>query len=201
MAFSSSYVGVSRPHLRGHDCGWVAQKKASGLYRARFPTAKAAAEWLAHQLKVPLESLRSVPRTNDHSLSTTAGPPQAPPEQHPYPHTRGMSSTNRQTSRHRIFSRRASVLQNQRLAKRPPVAPHTPLYNHVVFHNGRWRAMHGAKVLGRHRTQLAAAKQVGRGQATEKGSEQSGRTGSQGRGLGGRGRVKMKGQDGGQRER
>ena len=52
------YRGVTRPNIRGQDVGWVAQKRGLGLYRARFPSAKSAAEWLAKEMGVPLDSLR-----------------------------------------------------------------------------------------------------------------------------------------------
>ena len=60
MAVCSKYVGVSRPLLRGKSCGWVAQKKSAGLYKARFATQELAAAWLAKELKLPLQSLRQV---------------------------------------------------------------------------------------------------------------------------------------------
>ena len=43
--------------MRGKFCGWVAQKKDMRLYRARFPRAIDAAQWLAAELNVPLENL------------------------------------------------------------------------------------------------------------------------------------------------
>lgn len=58
---ASRYIGVSQPHLRRKDCGWVAQKKALGLYKARFSSDLAAATWLADQMKVPVNSLRPLP--------------------------------------------------------------------------------------------------------------------------------------------
>ena len=35
-----------------------------------------------------------------------------------------------------------------------------PVYKHAVYHNARWRAMLGAKVLGRFLSELDAAKEV-----------------------------------------
>ena len=52
------YRYVSRPKIRGQDAGWVAQKRNTGLYRARFATAREAATWLARKLRIPVERLR-----------------------------------------------------------------------------------------------------------------------------------------------
>ena len=57
---ATRFLGVSRPRIRGQDVGWVAQKRALGLYKARFRTARAAAEWLAKRMHVPLGSLLRV---------------------------------------------------------------------------------------------------------------------------------------------
>ena len=49
---------ITRPNIRGLDVGWVAQKRDLGLYRARFPTALAAAEWLAKRMRVSIDQLK-----------------------------------------------------------------------------------------------------------------------------------------------
>lgn len=51
---ASAYRGVSKPSgLR-----WVAQSRKHHLYKARFPSAYAAASWLAAKLGVTVDSLR-----------------------------------------------------------------------------------------------------------------------------------------------
>ena len=51
------YKHVSCPCIRGVSAGWVAQKRGVG-YRARFPTQRHAAKWMAARLGVPVDSLR-----------------------------------------------------------------------------------------------------------------------------------------------
>lgn len=56
MASETTYVGVTRPAVRGERT-WLAQNRKRRLWWRGFPTAAAAASWLASELGVPVRDL------------------------------------------------------------------------------------------------------------------------------------------------
>ena len=122
MVVRSKFLHITRPTIRGQDVGWVAQKRSLGLYRARFPTADAAAEWLAKQMRVPIGQLM---RLNKRVV-------------------------------------RRQVVESQR----PPFIVPVSRYWGVIADRGFFIAQHQGRSLGRHRSQLAAARCVARARKT-----------------------------------
>lgn len=53
-----SYLGVTRPFIKGQQCGWLAQNRKARLWKKGFASAGEAAAWLAKGLGVPVASLR-----------------------------------------------------------------------------------------------------------------------------------------------
>jgi hypothetical protein len=51
------YAGVTRPRYRGKYRGWLAQHRTPRVWRMGFSTEVLAAQWLAKQLKVTVQSL------------------------------------------------------------------------------------------------------------------------------------------------